>query len=123
MKMKIVSVLCVGILGISLETPAVASPQPDAAFFDAVLGRPVGLAATVVGSALFVVSLPFSATSGSIKPTADSLVGKPARFTFTRPLGDFDYSYQSPYDKYAGQQKPKRVTAKKNQEKGRSGSL
>jgi hypothetical protein len=120
MKMKMVSVLCVAVLGFGTATPAVAGPQPDAAFFDAVLGRPVGLAATVVGSALFVVSLPFTATSGSIKPSADALVGAPARFTFSRPLGDFQYA--SPGQHYAGQKAPKHAKAKQNQATGHSAS-
>ena len=36
-----------------------------------------------------VVALPFAATSGSVKKTADTLVVHPAAATFTRPLGDF----------------------------------
>jgi len=112
MKMKFVSILCVTALGLGSATPAVAHTDPDVAFFDAVLGRPVGLAATVVGSVVFVVSLPFAATSGSVKSTADALVGKPARFTFTRKLGDFRYRHHAPY---AGQEKSKPGTANQNQ--------
>lgn len=55
---------------------------------DAIVVRPVCLAATVVGSAFFVVALPFSAMSKSVKRTGQVLVAKPARATFTRPLGD-----------------------------------
>jgi hypothetical protein len=58
--------------------------------FDAVVARPLCLAATVVGGAVFVVALPVAATSKSIAPTAEALVYRPARATFTRPLGDFD---------------------------------
>jgi len=56
---------------------------------DLAIARPLGLVVTVVGSAVFVVSLPFALTSGSVRNTADILVGEPFRFTFTRPLGDF----------------------------------
>jgi hypothetical protein len=121
MKMKILSVLCVAVLGLGTATPAVARTDPDVAFFDAILGRPVGLAATVVGGAVFVVCLPFAATSGSIKPTADALVGKPARFTFTRPLGDFSYPHQ-PHPELAGKEKAKPVTAKQNRLIAQAGS-
>ncbi len=107
------SVWCVAVLSISTAAPAVAATDPDTAFFDAVLGRPVGLAATVIGGAMFVVSLPVTATSGSIKSSANSLVGKPARFTFTRPLGDFRYRHDSDY--YAGKKNSKPVAAKQNQ--------
>ena len=121
MKMKILSVLCAAVLSLGGATPVVAHTDPDVAFFDAVLGRPVGLAATVVGGAVFVISLPFSATSGSIKPTADALVGKPARFTFTRPLGDFSYPHPG-YPEHAGKPKAKPVTAKQNQLIAQAGS-
>jgi hypothetical protein len=56
---------------------------------DLALARPGGLAALVIGSAAFIVALPFAATSGSIKQTADTLVVGPFNFTFTRPVGDF----------------------------------
>jgi hypothetical protein len=62
---------------------------------DVAFARPLGLAATVIGGAVFIVCLPFALPSGSVKNTADTLVGEPFRFTFERPLGDFtkDYSY------------------------------
>ena len=62
---------------------------------DVAIARPVGFVATVIGSAIFVVCLPFAVPSHSVKNTADVLVGQPFRFTFKRPLGDFsmDISY------------------------------
>jgi hypothetical protein len=57
---------------------------------DALVVRPACLVATVVGSAVFVVALPWAAASKSIKKTANSLVLKPANATFTRPLGDME---------------------------------
>jgi hypothetical protein len=56
---------------------------------DLVLARPGGLVALAIGSAAFIVALPFAATSGSIKQAADTLVMGPFNFTFTRPVGDF----------------------------------
>ncbi len=56
---------------------------------DTAVARPVGLVALVVGSAFFIVAMPFAATSGSLNTTADKLIAEPFRFTFTRPLGDF----------------------------------
>lgn len=68
---------------------------------DLAVSRPVGIVVTVVGSALFVASLPFALTSGSVKETADVLVGQPFRFTFTRPLGDFkEYRSYGSYGSY-----------------------
>lgn len=57
---------------------------------DALVVRPVGFAATVVGAAIYVVALPFAAISGDVKSPGKSLVGAPASFTFRRKLGDFD---------------------------------
>ena len=53
--------------------------------------RPALFATTVAGTTVFVVTLPFSALSKSIKPAARALVVAPAKATFTRALGDFDY--------------------------------
>ncbi|MBX3748354.1 MAG: multidrug transporter [Verrucomicrobiae bacterium] len=57
---------------------------------DALVVRPLGLAATAVGAAIWVVALPFSAISGDVDRTGQVLVGGPARFTFRRRLGDFE---------------------------------
>jgi hypothetical protein len=56
---------------------------------DLLLVRPLGIVATVLGCAVFVVSLPFSALGGNTKQASQKLVKEPAEFTFTRPLGSF----------------------------------
>jgi uncharacterized membrane protein len=56
---------------------------------DLILVRPLGIVATVLGCAVFVVSLPFSALGGNTKQASQKLVKEPAAFTFTRPLGAF----------------------------------
>jgi len=56
---------------------------------DAVVMRPLGLAATLVGAVLTVVALPFTIPSGSVESSARELIVKPAEYTFKRPLGDF----------------------------------
>jgi hypothetical protein len=56
---------------------------------DALVVRPLGICATVIGGAIFVISLPFSALGGNTKPAYDYLVADPFNFTFNRPLGDF----------------------------------
>ncbi len=93
MKTKVLAGLCSAALSLTTVTPALAdrTPDPAATAADAILARPLGLATTVAGSAIFLVSLPIAATSRSIGSTAHSLVLKPAAFTFTRPLGDFSY--------------------------------
>ena len=56
---------------------------------DMFLVRPFGLASTLLGCAFFVISLPFSALGGNVGEAGEKLVAEPARFTFTRPIGDF----------------------------------
>jgi hypothetical protein len=56
---------------------------------DALVARPLGLVGTVVGAAVWVVSLPFTLPSRSTERAAKQMVAKPAEFTFKRPLGQF----------------------------------
>jgi hypothetical protein len=58
---------------------------------DFVLLRPLGIGATAVGAVFFIVSLPFSAPSGSVGVAFRKLVAEPAHFTFARPLGKVNY--------------------------------
>ena len=51
--------------------------------------RPLGIVASVLGTAVFIVSLPFSALGGNTKAACQKLVQDPAKFTFKRPLGEF----------------------------------
>ena len=56
---------------------------------DLVVVRPLGVAATVIGTVLTVVALPFTIPSGSVESSARELIVKPAEYTFNRPLGEF----------------------------------
>jgi hypothetical protein len=69
-----------------LPPPDIGDPY-GAMAADLVLARPLGFVATVLGTALFIVSLPFSAAGGNSKEAFERLVEDPAKFTFTRPLG------------------------------------
>lgn len=66
----------------------VDGPSATAMIVDAALGRPFGLAATVLGAGIFLVSLPFSALGGNSDKAFEKLVVAPGRFTFARPLGE-----------------------------------
>lgn len=57
-------------------------------FGDLVALRPLGLAATVIGAGVFVVSLPFTLIGGYVNEASQKLVVEPFLFTFDRPLGD-----------------------------------
>ncbi|MGH8751726.1 MAG: hypothetical protein ACREUV_08485, partial [Burkholderiales bacterium] len=62
-------------------------PSGEAIAGDILFVRPVGLIATLVGSAIFVIGLPFTIPSGSVRDSAKALIADPARYTFSRPLG------------------------------------
>ncbi len=87
-----VTAICVVALLASSASPAFAGGNTDvtSVAVDVAVARPVGLAFTIVGTALFVVSLPFAAASHSVDKAANSLVVAPAKDTFTRPLGDLE---------------------------------
>ncbi|MGO1499814.1 MAG: hypothetical protein ACTHWH_00850 [Marinobacter sp.] len=63
------------------------SPSALAMAGDAVFVRPVLLATTIVGSAVYLVSLPFSLLGGNAEEAGDVLVVGPAKATFVRCLG------------------------------------
>lgn len=70
--------------------PAPHADDPGTIILDVVVVRPACLAVTVAGAAFFVVALPVAAISKSVRPTANALMVKPAKATFTRPVGDMD---------------------------------
>ncbi|MBA3035411.1 MAG: hypothetical protein FP814_02855 [Desulfobacterium sp.] len=66
------------------------TPDAMAMLADFVAVRPFGIASLVTGSAVFVLSSPFSALGGNIASAWDKLVAEPAKYTFKRPLGYFN---------------------------------
>ena len=64
--------------------------DPAYVTWDILVLRPVCFAFTVAGSALFVISLPVAATSKSVHQVAQTLVVRPAKATFIRPIGYVD---------------------------------
>ena len=89
MKTTMTTVVCVLALIAGSMTPAQADDGSSLAVTaDVLLARPACLVATVIGSALFVVSLPVAIPSKSVKKVANTLVVTPGKATFTRPLGE-----------------------------------
>jgi hypothetical protein len=66
------------------------SPSGEQMALDLVLMRPLGLVGTVIGIGVFVVSTPFCALAWNCVDPARRLILEPAKFTFTRELGDLD---------------------------------
>ena len=99
---KLTSYLMAGLLAAaSLSIPMTASaatsygymadssePTGGKMMADAFLIRPFMLVSTVVTTVTFIITLPFSALGGNVGESASTLVGEPAAYTFTRPLGD-----------------------------------
>jgi hypothetical protein len=91
MKTKLITAVCAAaILSMGANTVSAASDDDLKMAADTLVVRPVCLVATVVGTGLFVVSLPITAISRSVRKSAHTLVVRPARATFTRPLGDME---------------------------------
>jgi hypothetical protein len=92
MKTKVITLGCVLAITLTTVTPSMAADDSDSmkVIADTIIVRPACLVATVIGSAVFVIGLPFSAFSKSIKQTAYTLIVRPARATFTRQMGDMD---------------------------------
>jgi len=72
------------------ESPNKGKPSAEAMGVDLLLARPIGLVATVGGTVLFLVSLPFSALGGNTDEAWNKLVADPSAFTFHRPLGVYE---------------------------------
>ncbi|MGD9078808.1 MAG: hypothetical protein PVG96_05680 [Desulfobacterales bacterium] len=84
------------LIAVPFATPALAQEyfetqenSGEAMLYDTIVMRPAGLVATIVGSAVWLVSLPFSALGGNVDTATQKLVKEPAAYTFKRPLGEF----------------------------------
>jgi len=89
MKTKLLTAVCAVTLLASASPARADDDKTLPSIIDVGLVRPGCLAATIGGSALFVLALPFSAMSKSVKKSAHALVVYPAKATFTRPVGEF----------------------------------
>ncbi len=92
-----------GVLGYSLdrsdrgfERKVEAEPNAAVVAADGLIARPLGLATTIAGTGLFVVTLPFSAPSGSVNQAARGMIGRPGGWTFVRPMGRGDARFEEP---------------------------
>ncbi len=88
----LVALLSVSSLGLPMTAGAQEEHDPDdkgmRMMADAFFVRPVMLVGTVLGTATFLVSLPFSALGGNTGEAWEHLVVEPAAYTFARPLGE-----------------------------------
>ncbi len=96
-KRSIAFFLIATLVFVPFATTAAAADQPQddesnagAMMFDFFIIRPLGIASVVLGSAVFIVSLPFSTLGGNVDNAAKKLVAAPFSFTFSRKLGHFE---------------------------------
>lgn len=78
------------------------NPSEVAMALDLVLVRPTMFVATILGSGLWVVSLPFSLAGGNALQAGETLVAKPAMNTFVRCLGCKNAGYRKTVEKVDG---------------------
>ena len=97
---KLTSYVMAGMLAAAVSVPMTASasdyafdnpevtPTGGEMLADAFLVRPFMLVGSVLTTATFVVTLPFSVIGGNVGDAANRLVAEPVKYTFARPLGD-----------------------------------
>jgi hypothetical protein len=88
--LMLIGIFVLASVSMAADTLEPAKPQPpnsNVMAADALIGRPLGLGMTVLGTGAFVATLPFSICSGSVRQAARGLVREPAWWTFKRPLG------------------------------------
>ena len=69
-------------------------PSPAVMAADAIIARPLGLATTIAGVGVFLVTLPVSIPSQSTGEAAWGMLGRPGGWTFVRPLGRGDPEFE-----------------------------
>ena len=94
LKTPMIILLISGLVLLPFGSSAIAQDQSlyeensaEQMFVDLLLLRPLGIAVTAVGTAMFIISLPFSASGGNVKEAFQKMMAEPAKFTFARPLG------------------------------------
>ncbi len=68
---------------------SVSSPKDDELnLVDLLIARPAGLAAGIVGTGIFIVTLPFTIPAGGVEKASKMLITNPFRFSLTRQFPD-----------------------------------
>jgi hypothetical protein len=89
MKKLLAIILIVGSVSLAAEGWAqIQKADDDLPLADLFMARPLGFAAGIVGTGLFIVSLPLTIPSRSVDTAAKMLISDPFRFSLTRPFPD-----------------------------------
>ncbi len=83
-------ILVVGSVSLAAEgwAQVQGKPDDDLPLADLFIARPLGFAAGILGTGLFIVSLPFTIPAKSVDKAAKMLVTDPFHFSFSRPFPD-----------------------------------
>jgi len=89
--MKRIVAILITLLILASASLVYAGEQPDTTNIvaDIVIIRPLGFAALIGGSVLYIVSWPIAAITHSTDRTYQVLVKEPCEFVFKRPIGEF----------------------------------
>ena len=82
----LIAVVIVGYASVGWSGEPTAARVED--ITDLVILRPLGCVATLVGTGLFVLTLPFTVPTRSVRESADRFVVAPFHYTFSRPFPD-----------------------------------
>ncbi len=77
-----------------LSAAETEEPSPDEVAADLLFIRPIAFSAIIVGSAIYIVSLPFTLPTGNVKLAGKKLVLEPWKHTFSKPLGELDTPFR-----------------------------
>ena len=95
-KIKLIGLMTLAILTLPLGSAALAQEyfesediEGGAMIYDFMIVRPISAVATVASTAVYVLSLPFSALGGNADEAGEKLVKEPFEWTFQRPLGEY----------------------------------
>jgi hypothetical protein len=69
------------------EAKSSPTPSTTAKVVDGLVLRPVGIIGTILGSAVFVISLPITLPTKKTNEAGKTLVITPFNWTFDRPMG------------------------------------
>ncbi len=102
MRFKDIAVVAVLVLCMLLQAPLVFAEEKyngksrheakqdasgESMVADLVFSRPVGFAGLLLGTAAFIVALPFTIPTQQVEEAGKKLVVAPAKYTFVRRLG------------------------------------
>jgi hypothetical protein len=90
MKKRLLAIGCAVTIGV---LPASASPRNATSTevaADVLIVRPLCFVSAIIGSVVFVATLPFTAPCCGVHEAADVLVARPGHAAFVRELGDMD---------------------------------